>query len=96
MTTILQGIGWFLLKIYEFFEAAHIPAAYALSLVVFTVENTGEVQRVVMYDAPIPTELVTVPKTGDTVRIGPWLGLGAAALGGLCALLIIHRKRGDR
>lgn len=37
MTTILQGIGWFLLKIYEFFEAAHIPAAYALSLVVFTI-----------------------------------------------------------
>lgn len=37
MTTILQGIGWFLLKIYEFFESAHIPAAYALSLVVFTV-----------------------------------------------------------
>jgi YidC/Oxa1 family membrane protein insertase len=36
MTTILQGIGWFLLKIYEFFESAHIPAAYALSLVVFT------------------------------------------------------------
>jgi YidC/Oxa1 family membrane protein insertase len=37
MTTILQGIGWFLLKIYEFFESAHIPAAYALSLVVFTI-----------------------------------------------------------
>ena len=37
MTTILQGIGWFLLKIYEFFESTHIPAAYALSLVVFTI-----------------------------------------------------------
>lgn len=37
MTTILQGIGWFLLKIYEFFESAHIPAAYALALVVFTI-----------------------------------------------------------
>lgn len=36
MTQILQWIGWFLLKIYEFFESAHIPAAYALSLVVFT------------------------------------------------------------
>ena len=33
---------------------------------------------------------------GDTVRIGPWLGLGAAALGGLCALLIIRRKRGGK
>ncbi len=64
--------------------------------ILFTVENTGEVQRVVMYDAPIPTEPVIAPKTGDTVRIVPWLGLGAAALGGLCALLIIHRKRGDR
>ena len=29
MTQILQAIGWFLLKIYEFFETAHIPAAYA-------------------------------------------------------------------
>lgn len=37
MTQILQWIGWFLLKIYEFFESAHIPAAYALSLVVFTI-----------------------------------------------------------
>ena len=27
MTTILQGIGWFLLKIYEFFEAAHTPSS---------------------------------------------------------------------
>lgn len=36
MTQILQWIGWFLLKMYEFFESAHIPAAYALSLVVFT------------------------------------------------------------
>ena len=64
--------------------------------ILFTVENTGEVQRVLMYDAPVPTETVIAPKTGDTVRIGPWLGLGAAALGGLCALLIIHRKRGGR
>ena len=64
--------------------------------ILFTVENTGEVQRVVMYDAPVPTEPVTAPKTGDTARIGPWLGLGAAALGGLCALLIIHWKRGGR
>ena len=24
MTTILQGIGWFLLKIYEFFESCHM------------------------------------------------------------------------
>ena len=37
MTQILQWIGWFLLQIYEFFESAHIPAAYALSLVVFTI-----------------------------------------------------------
>lgn len=37
MTTILQGIGWVLLKVYEFFESAHIPAAYALALVVFTI-----------------------------------------------------------
>ena len=38
MTQILQWIGWFLLQIYEFFANAHIPAAYALSLVVFTPE----------------------------------------------------------
>lgn len=37
MTQILQWIGWFLLQIYEFFDNANIPAAYALSLVVFTI-----------------------------------------------------------
>lgn len=37
MTTILQGIGWFLFKVYEFFENLGAPGAYALALVVFTV-----------------------------------------------------------
>ena len=83
-------------KTYRLTEVGAPSGFSTAESILFTVENTGKVQRVVMYDAPIPTELVTAPKTGDTVRIGPWLGLGAAALGGLCALLIIHRKRGDR
>ena len=36
MTTILQGIGWVLLKLYELFESAGIPGAYALMLVCFS------------------------------------------------------------
>ncbi len=83
-------------KTYRLTEVSAPSGFSTAESILFTVENTGEVQRVVMYDAPIPTETVTAPKTGDTVRIGPWLGLGAAALGGLCALLIIRRKRGDR
>ena len=83
-------------KTYRLTEVSAPNGFKVAESILFTVENTGEVQQVVMYDAPIPTETVTAPKTGDTVRIGPWLGLGAAALGGLCALLIIHRKRGDR
>ena len=83
-------------KTYRLTEVSAPSGFSPAESILFTVENTGEVQRVVMYDAPVPTEPVTAPKTGDTARIGPWLGLGAAALGGLCALLIIHRKRGDR
>ncbi len=37
MTSILQGIGWFLLKIYELFENLGLPGAYALALIVFTI-----------------------------------------------------------
>ena len=83
-------------KTYRLTEVSAPSGFKVAESILFTVENTGEVQKVVMYDVPIPTEPVTAPKTGDTVRIGPWLGLGAAALGGLCALLIIHRKRGDK
>ena len=83
-------------KTYRLTEVSAPSGFKVTESILFTVENTGEVQRVVMYDAPIPIEPVAAPKTGDTVRIGPWLGLGAAALGGLCALLIIHRKRGGR
>ena len=83
-------------KTYRLTEVSAPSGFSPAESILFTVENTGEVQRVVMYDAPISTEPVTAPKTGDTVRIGPWLGLGAAALGGLCSLFLIRRKRGDR
>lgn len=83
-------------KTYRLTEVSAPSGFKVAESILFTVENTGEVQKVVMYDAPIPKETVTAPKTGDTVRIGPRLGLASAALGGLCALLIIHRKRGDR
>lgn len=36
MTQILQWIGWFLLKIYQFFDGLGVPGAYALALVIFS------------------------------------------------------------
>ena len=83
-------------KTYRLTEVSAPSGFSPAESILFTVENTGEVQRVVMYDAPIPAETVTAPKTGDSVRVGLWLGLASAALGGLCALFIIHWKRRDK
>ena len=89
-------IGLTVGKTYRLTEVCAPSGFRTAESILFTVENTGAVQRVVMYDAPIPVEPVTAPKTGDSVRIGPWLGLASAGLGGLCALLIIRRKRGEK
>ena len=72
----------------------------------FTVLPTGEVQRVVMKDAPIPeqpvqpTPLTTptptplIPQTGDTFPLGLLLALAGLSLAGLAALLYksVHCK----
>ena len=65
----------------------------------FTVLPTGEVQRVVMKDAPIPEQPVQptppstptptplIPQTGDTFPLGPLLTLTGPSLAGLAALI---------
>ena len=65
----------------------------------FTVLPTGEVQRVVMKDAPIPEQPVQptppstptptplIPQTGDTFPLGPLLTLTGLSLAGLAALI---------
>ena len=72
----------------------------------FTVLPTGEVQRVVMKDAPIPEQPVQptlpstptptplIPQTGDTFPLGLLLALAGLSLAGLAALLYkcIHCK----
>ena len=72
----------------------------------FTVLPTGEVQRVVMKDAPIPEQPVQptppsnptptplIPQTGDTFPLGLLLALAGLSLAGLAALIYkcIHCK----
>ena len=65
----------------------------------FTVLPTGEVQRVVMKDAPIPEQPVQptpptaptptplIPQTGDTFPLGLLLALAGLSLAGLAALI---------
>lgn len=72
----------------------------------FTVLPTGEVQRVVMKDAPIleqpvqstppstPTPTPLIPQTGDTFPLGLFLALAGISLAGLAALIYkcVHCK----
>ena len=72
----------------------------------FTVLPTGEVQRVVMKDAPIPEQPVQptpsstptptplIPQTGDTFPLGLFLALAGISLAGLAALIYkcVHCK----
>ena len=72
----------------------------------FTVLPTGEVQRVVMKDAPIPeqpaqptppttpTPTPLIPQTGDTFPLGLILALAGLSLAGLAALIYkcVHCK----
>ena len=72
----------------------------------FTVLPTGEVQRVVMKDAPIPeqpaqptppttpTPAPLIPQTGDTFPLGLLLALAGVSLAGLAALIYkcVHCK----
>ena len=72
----------------------------------FTVLPTGEIQRVVMKDAPIPEQPVRptppstptptplIPQTGDTFPLGLLLALAGISLAGLAALIYkcVHCK----
>ena len=83
------------------------PDGYAFAeSVTFTVLPTGEVQRVVMKDAPIPEQPVQptppstptptplIPQTGDTFPLGLFLALAGISLAGLAALIYkcVHCK----
>ena len=83
------------------------PAGYEIAEdISFTVLPTGEVQRVVMKDAPIPEQPVQptppstptptplIPQTGDTFPLGLFLALAGISLAGLAALIYkcVHCK----
>ena len=83
------------------------PAGYEIAEdIPFTVLPTGEVQRVVMKDAPIPEQPVQptppstptptplIPQTGDSFPLGLLLTLAGLSLAGLAALIYksVHCK----
>ena len=83
------------------------PAGYEIAEdISFTVLPNGDVQRVVMKDAPIPEQSVQptppstptptplIPQTGDTFPLGLLLALAGLSLAGLAALIYkcVHCK----
>lgn len=70
------------------------PKDYSIAEdVPFTVEETGEVQEVVMFDEAIPGTLASVmPKTGDPAPFWVWL-VAAAIAGGAVLGLSVARAR---
>ena len=91
-----NGIARFTLEYgkytYEEFDA---PDDYQIDTTPhsFEIREDGEIVKAEMTNEKIPT--VDVPQTGDNSMTGFWLGLGAIALGGLVALLIIRKKNKD-
>ncbi len=91
-----NGIARFTLEYgkytYEEFDA---PDGYQIDTIPhsFEIREDGEIVKAEMTNEKIPT--VDVPQTGDNSMTGFWLGLGAIALGGLVALLIIRKKNKD-
>ena len=77
---------------YEEFDA---PDGYQIDTTPhsFEIREDGEIVKAEMTNEKIPT--VDVPQTGDSSMTGFWIGLGAIALGGLVALLIIRKKNKD-
>lgn len=90
-----NGIARFTLEYgkytYEEFDA---PDGYQLDTTPheFEIREDGEIVKAEMTNEKIPTP--DSPQTGDTSMTGFWIGLGAIALGGLVALLIIRKKNG--
>ena len=91
-----NGIARFTLEYgkytYEEFDA---PDGYQIDTIPhsFEIREDGEIVKAEMTNEKIPT--VDVPQTGDSSMTGFWIGLGAIALGGLVALLIIRKKNKD-
>lgn len=91
-----NGIARFTLKYgkytYEEFDA---PDGYQIDTTphAFEIKEDGEIVKAEMTNEKIPTP--DSPQTGDNSMTGFWIGLGAIALGGLIALLIIRKKNKD-
>ncbi len=91
-----NGIARFTLEYgkytYEEFDA---PDGYQIDTTPhsFEIREDGEIVKAEMTNEKIPT--ADVPQTGDSSMTGFWIGLGAIALGGLIALLIIRKKNKD-
>lgn len=65
--------------------------------IAFTVEETGEVQRVTMYDEAVPGTLAALmPKTGDSVPFWAWLAGAGLAGGAVVAMAASMAKRKGR
>ena len=62
----------------------------------FTVEDTGEIQKVVMVDEAKPTVRTDSPKTGDNSPVAVWAGIGLLALGLFGATLALRKKNKGR
>ena len=57
----------------------------------FEIKEGGEIIKAEMTNERIPTP--DIPQTGDDTNLGFFIGLGAIALGGLVASVIMYIKR---
>ena len=57
----------------------------------FEIKEDGEIIKAEMTNEKIPTP--DIPQTGDDTNLGFFIGLGAIALGGLVASVIMYIKR---
>lgn len=62
----------------------------------FTVEDTGEIQKVVMVDEAKPPVQTDSPKTGDDSPIAVWAGIGILAMGLFGVTLAMRKKNRGR
>lgn len=55
----------------------------------FTIQDTGDIQQIIMYDELMPIAKV---KTGDDISINNYLCLGYVALLGIVITLFVRKK----
>ena len=90
-----NGIARFTLEYGKYtYEEFAAPEGYQTDTTphAFEIREDGEIVRAEMTNEKIPAP--EVPKTGDGPGTGLWIGLGAAALGGLISFVIL-KKKGD-